>query len=255
MGNEGRLISIDRDKTMLARAAEKLSDPRVSLRQGSYVTMREILDDLGIDRVDGVLVDLGYSSDQIADEQRGFGFASTGPLDMRFDSSNGEPAGELLNSLDQKSIEHILSEFGEERLSRTIAEAIVEQRRQDSVWTAVRLAQLVENVYRRTGMNPSGSHVATQTFQAIRIYVNSELSHVEELLTKTAPSCLKTGGRMVVITFHSLEDRLVKQCFKGNSFWQEATKKPIEPRPTEVRFNPRSRSAKLRVAVYHPTTP
>lgn len=252
LGENGRLIAIDRDESMLGLAAEKLKDGRVTLRRGSYVTLRKILDDLAIDRVDAILVDLGYSSDQIGDAERGFGFSSHGPLDMRYHEAEGLPVWQLLKTLEQQSIEQILVTYGEERLARQIAAAIVEHCRQTEPLTAPALASLVDKAYRQAGVNVSGSHPATQTFQALRIYVNAELEHVETFLSSVVPACLKAGGRMAVITFHSLEDRLVKQAFKNKSRWQEVTKKPLAPRPAEVRFNPRSRSAKLRVAIFDP---
>jgi len=254
IGETGRLIAVDRDATMLARAAEKLNDPRAILKRGSYITLRDILNELSIDRVDAILVDLGYSSDQIADVERGFSFSSSGPLDMRFHVEEGEPVWQILKTIDQAGLEQILTEYGEERFARQISAAIIAVRKHPEPMTAVELTSLIEQVYKQAGVHSSGSNIATQTFQALRIYANAELKHVEQLLTSTAPDCLKVGGRMVVITFHSLEDRLVKQCFKKKQLWQEATKKPIEPRPTEVRFNPRSRSAKIRIATYQPSS-
>jgi 16S rRNA (cytosine1402-N4)-methyltransferase len=246
IGPDGLLIGLDRDASMLARTKAVLDAPNVALIQRSYADLRDALDDLHIDRVDRILVDLGLSSDQLADDIRGFRFDAPGPLDLRFDSQAGQPAWQLLEQCDAAELAGILTDFGEEPHARAIASAIVAQRSRKPVRTAQELAELVEHVAGPRARRDR--HPATRTFQALRIAVNRELDHVQRALTTTFPACLAPGGILAVISFHSLEDRLVKTAFRDRTVWENMTPKPIEPTPAEARFNPRSRSAKLRVA-------
>jgi 16S rRNA (cytosine1402-N4)-methyltransferase len=247
MDPSSRLIGLDRDTSMLARAAQVVAGPQVTLRKTSYAQLGEILDEMGIDQVDRVLLDLGLSSDQLADPDRGFGFDTTGPLDMRFDVSRGKPAAELLQTLEESELERIFREYGEETESARLAQEIVAARkRRQPIRTADELKQLIE---RLIPVSHQKSHPATRIFQALRIAVNRELDQLETFLNDVLPTRLRPGGRALIITFHSLEDRLVKQAFREATLWDTLTRKPIVATPSEVRWNPRSRSAKLRVAV------
>jgi 16S rRNA (cytosine1402-N4)-methyltransferase len=246
IGPAGRLIGLDRDASMLERARNALPDASVTLIHDSYVHLRRVLDGLQVEGVDRILVDLGLSSDQLADAERGFSFDAPGPLDLRFDTSQGEPAWRLLMTWNVDALEQVLREYGEEPLARRIAERLVTQRETLPIRTARDLATLVSQAY---GLKAeSGRHPATRAFQALRIAVNCELDAVETAVNETFPACLNPGGLLAVITFHSLEDRLVKEAFRNRNVWEPVTDKPVAPTPQEVRFNPRSRSAKLRVA-------
>jgi len=250
---DGILIGIDRDPMMLDLARRRLqSSPhfdshRHHLIQGSYVDLPAILEDLQLAHVDRVLADLGLSSDQLADDERGFGFQSTGPLDLRFDPSTGEPAYVLLRQRSAEDLAGIFREFGEERHSRAIAEQIVSQRRQTPVQSVEELVAVVETVV--GNRRPGQSHPATRIFQALRIAVNRELEHVSRFVNDILPECVCSGGRLGIISFHSLEDRIVKNALRRKEFWDLVNKKPITATPAEQRNNPRSRSAKLRVAI------
>jgi 16S rRNA (cytosine1402-N4)-methyltransferase len=249
IGPTGTLIGLDRDESMLARAAGILSAPNCHLRQASYADLPRVLEHLGIEQVDRVLLDLGLSSDQLADAARGFGFEAEGPLDMRFDTSQGRPAWQLLEELDQAALEDILERCGEERYAGRIAARIVERRQSQPVRTAQQLVEAVESSVPGKARREARKHPATRVFQALRIAVNRELEHLEAALHAALPRGLAPVGRLVVITFHSLEDRLVKHAFRDHQRWQELTSKPVSPRPAEQRINPRARSAKLRAAI------
>lgn len=223
-----------------------MSGDNCRLVQSSYADLPDVLRDLAIDTVDRVLVDLGLSSDQLADRSRGFGFAAGGPLDLRFDPSQGQPAGELLQSAGADRLEQIFRDYGEDPNAARIARAIVEQRRREPVRTAEALADLVAATVGRGGR--SGTHPATRVFQALRIAVNEELDHLQRFLDATLPDCLRPGGRAVVITFHSLEDRIVKNAFRDRDRWELVNRKPMTASAAEIRRNPRSRSAKVRAA-------
>jgi 16S rRNA (cytosine1402-N4)-methyltransferase len=205
-----------------------------------------VLVQLEIKSVDGVVLDLGLSSDQLADRSRGFSFWSDGPLDLRFDLLSGEPARRLINRLSVEHLTQLISAYGEERYSRRIAQAIVRQRRERPIETSGELAELI----RRSVPIPRGPQridPATRTFQALRIAVNDELKSLEIALRRI-PGCLRQGARMAVISFHSLEDRRVKEAFSADGRLTVLTRRPIRPDDKEVVENPRSRSAKLRVA-------
>ncbi len=254
IGPTGRLIGLDRDPMMLRHAEQTLRPAastwgNVELRCGSYLKMREVLDELNIPSVDRTLLDLGLSSDQLADSERGFGIRAGGPLDLRFDPTCGIPAWELLERLDEKSMADLFREFGEERFSGPIAKGIVSRRGTRPVRTAEDLVEAVREGVPAAFQREARVHPATRIFQALRIAVNDELDHLRTALSDVLPAALKSAGRAVVITFHSLEDRIVKEVFRNKETWENVTPKPIAASPTEQRINPRSRSAKLRAAI------
>jgi 16S rRNA (cytosine1402-N4)-methyltransferase len=245
VGPNGYVLALDRDPVSLARAEEQLRGQAVKLSQANFRELPAVLDEVGVAAVDGVLLDLGLSSDQLADGQRGFSFAAAGELDMRFNPDEGEPAWRLCERLPADELADLIYEYGEERFSRRIAAAIVEQRRTAPIRTAEDLASLIRRVVPRsrdTHLDP-----ATRTFQALRIAVNDELGALRSAL-ETFPKRVKIGGKLAVISFHSLEDRLVKEAFRADPRWESTTKKPITAADDELHANPRSRSAKLRIA-------
>ncbi len=246
----GRLIGLDRDPMMLGFAAGNLGNsPDVILRQSSYAELDAVLDELQISSVDRILVDLGLSSDQLADRERGFGIKAGGVLDLRFDVRQGRPASELLRTASVQELTDVFREYGEDPNAHRLAHAIVQQRTSTPLTTAQQLAALVE---RNSPGSRGGTHPATRVFQALRIAVNEELHQLQRLLNDVAPRRLAPGGRLVVISFHSLEDRYVKEAFRETERWEPLMKKPVTATPTEERLNPRSRSAKLRAAVRRP---
>ncbi len=245
VGSSGLVVALDRDPAAIEAAEHNLRGLPIKLVQSNYADLPEILKQLEIPAVDGILVDLGLSSDQLGDAARGFSFDVDGPLDLRFNPDEGKAAWRILQTASQQHLADLIYQYGEERYSRRIARAIVGQRRGEPVRTARQLAELVRKCVprgRRQNLDP-----ATRTFQALRIAVNDELKWLEVALRRF-PSCLKPGGRLAVISFHSLEDRLVKQAFRDNPELDVLTKKPIRPSETEISSNPRARSAKLRVA-------
>lgn len=249
IGHTGRLIGLDRDPMMLGHAAKIVSGDNVTLRQSSYVDLPRVLTEIGIPCVDRILLDLGLSSDQLSDASRGFGFSSDGPLDLRFDISSGQPASQIIAEWSATQLAEIFREFGEEPLAQPLAEYLVKRRGTSPIRTGSDLAVAVSEcpAFRRHGS--SDKHPATRVFQALRIAVNRELEHVEQGISFSCHQSLKPGGLLAVITFHSLEDRLVKNEFRNANRWDNLTSKPIVATPQEQRFNPRSRSAKLRVAM------
>lgn len=223
---------------------------RLHLMCGSYCDLSEFLAsqpaDSGMPRTaDAILLDLGLSSDQLQDTERGFSFRTSGPLDLRFDPERGISAAELLKRRSEEDIANLIYQFGEERFSRRIARAIVERRRTQPIETSEELADLVHRCV--PGRVHGRVDSATRTFQALRIAVNGELDHVQRAM-ELLPDCLSPGGRLVIISFHSLEDRIVKHSMRNDPRLRVLTKKPIEADDEEVRTNPRSRSAKLRIA-------
>lgn len=246
VGPSGLVVSLDRDRAALDRTEPRLANLPVRLAQANFADIPEVLDELNIEAVDGVLLDLGLSSDQLADGQRGFSFSSEGPLDLRFDTEEGEPAWRLIDRLSTEHLADLIYYFGEEPHSRRIARAIVERRRQAPIRSAAELAELVRKVVPR---KRHGEKIdpATLTFQALRIAVNEELKSLEIALRRI-PERLRPGGRAAIISFHSLEDRRVKEAFRDDSRYEVLTKKPVRASPEETADNPRSRSAKLRVA-------
>ena len=247
IGQTGRLVGFDRDPMMLAYAEQKLNHPNTELFRASYADAQDYLNRIDIQSVDRVLLDLGLSSDQLIDRQRGFGFDAGGPLDMRFDSSRGTSAADFLQTSGQEEIEAVFKDFGEESFARQIADHICKTRKTKPIKTTEDLEACVRAAIPRSA-NKGSKNPATRVFQALRIAVNDELEHVQRMMTSVLPEILKPGGIAVILTFHSLEDRIVKSAFKGNQTWQVLTKSPIESTPAETRLNPRSRSAKLRTA-------
>ncbi len=248
IGETGRLIGLDRDAMMLKLAEARLNQTNCLLRQASYIEMPRILQELDLGEVDRVLLDLGLSSDQLADESRGFGFEAEGPLDLRFDKTQGQPAWELIANQTEADLIFVLETFGEERFSKAIAQELISRRKTQPVQSAKDLVDAVEKAVPDSAKRAARKHPATRVFQALRIAVNRELEQVETVLNQTLPQVLKPGGRAVVITFHSLEDRIVKDAFRDSIRWQNLTPHPIIATPTEQRINPRSRTAKLRAA-------
>lgn len=242
---DGLVIGLDRDPVAIERCQKSCAGLPVLLVHADFRDLPEVLRDREISCVDGILLDLGMSSDQLADSSRGFSFYADGPLDLRFDPSVGEPAWALLKHINEKSLADMIYRYGEERFSRRIAAAIVRERRTGSLKTARKLAQLIAQVVPRSRANPI--HPATRTFQALRIAVNDELGALERALDRY-PDVLRPGGRFVVISFHSLEDRLVKEAFLHDPRYTALTKKPVTSSDQEIAANPRARSAKLRAA-------
>ncbi|QDS87923.1 Ribosomal RNA small subunit methyltransferase H [Rosistilla ulvae] len=253
----GTLIGLDRDPraiqeygpqwhaSMPATDGEAFS--RIELINDSYHRLPQLMQELEIDAVDGILLDLGLSSDQLNDPSRGFSYQTSGDLDLRFDPTCGESASELLLRLPEKDIADLIYQFGEERCSRRIARRIVERRKERrAVRTADELASLVRGCVPRSKNHRIDP--ATRTFQALRIAVNQELRIVKQAL-EDLPGCLRPGGRFAVISFHSLEDRLVKHAFREADDLEILTRKPILASDRENAENARARSAKLRVAV------
>jgi 16S rRNA (cytosine1402-N4)-methyltransferase len=254
IGSEGTLIGMDRDLMMLEFASkqlslEQLTQPNCHLVHDSYAHLPDALQNRNIAAVDGVLLDLGLSSDQLADDERGFGFASTGPLDLRFDLTSGKSAWKHLEKLDEGALAEIFQEFGEERFADRIAAEIVARRRGRPVRTASDLAEAVVAAIPGSRRGDSRRHPATRVFQALRIAVNNELEQLHAALDHVLYDSLRPGGRAVVISFHSLEDRMVKNAFRDVDRWQTLTTKPVTAAPAEIRLNPRARTAKLRAAI------
>lgn len=245
VGDSGRLIGIDRDPGAVDETSERISASNATLIAANYSDTPEILDALGIDSVNSILLDLGLSSDQLADRDRGFSFQAEGKLDLRFDQMSGDPAWKLINRLGAKHLADLIYQFGEEKLSRRIARRIVKLRHDQKIDTATALAKIVRSCYPRSYQQRTDP--ATRTFQALRIAVNEELKWLGVALERL-PSCLAVGGRIAIISFHSLEDRMVKQAFARSEILKVITSKPIMASEAELDLNPRARSAKLRVA-------
>lgn len=242
---DGRLIGVDRDEAALAAARARLArfGDRVTLVHEEFARLPQVLEGLGVARVDGVVADVGVSSPQLDDPGRGFSFRGEGPLDMRMDRSRGETARELIARLDADALADVLYELGEERRSRAIARSIKEAEARGELETTADLAAAVYRVMRRRGrIDP-----ATRTFQALRIAVNRELDQLRRFV-ETVPDVLQDGAVVAVISFHSLEDRIVKRAFRGDPRLQPLTKKPVRPSEEELARNPRARPAKLRAA-------
>jgi 16S rRNA (cytosine1402-N4)-methyltransferase len=246
----GRLIGLDRDPAMLELARPRLAGLPMTLIHANFDRLRDVLDELGVTTVDAVLADLGFCSDQMDAAERGFSFARAGPLDMRLDPEDGEPASALLHRLNERDLADLIYQYGGERLSRRIARQIVETRKHGGLETTEELAELVRRCVPRPprkGRKRPPIDPATRVFQALRIAVNDELGALDRLLA-ALPRCLNPGGVAAIISFHSLEDRRVKQAFRDRGVWQPLTKKPVEAGADEVQNNPRARSAKLRAA-------
>ena len=248
-GGATRLIGLDRDMTALAMAAETLADwgDRVELVHADYRELPSLLAPRGIDRIAGALADLGVSSMQFDTEGRGFSFRRDEPLDMRMDQTQGATAADLIAGTGEEDLANVIFQYGEERFSRRIARGIVEARRAGRIATTGQLAQIVRRAVPRKGYQRIDP--ATRTFQALRIWVNRELDGLDTFLVD-ASRLLSSGARLAVITFHSLEDRIVKHVFRALAAAGETlrvlTRKPVVPGEAEVARNPRARSAKLR---------
>jgi 16S rRNA (cytosine1402-N4)-methyltransferase len=240
-----RLIGLDQDPTMLERARLALDGPPVTLVHANFDQLTAALASVGVTEIDGLLADLGFASDQVDSAERGLSFQHDGPLDMRLDPTAGETAADLIARLSEYDLADIFYEFGEERHSRRVARKIAEMRRQTPIRTTRQLADLVRScVPREKGRN---FDPATRVFQGLRIAVNDELGSLDRLLAQL-PRVVKPGGRVGIISFHSLEDRRVKHAFQDREVWEAVTRKPVTASDEEVRDNPRARSAKLRVA-------
>lgn len=248
IGNSGRLIGLDRDPYMLGLASQKVVGPNVNLIHSSYAFIGEVLQQTGTGKVDRILLDIGLSSDQLASDDRGFSFNSTGALDLRFDTTQGVPAWQILQQIDLAELYEIMDKYGEEPFARRIAEQIVQQRVQKPIRSARDLANAVESALPSSLSTTARRDPATRVFQALRIAVNQELLQLERVLAGPLADCLVPGGIVVIISFHSLEDRLVKQAFRESATWHNLSPKPVLATPQEQRANPRSRSAKLRAA-------
>lgn len=255
LGPEGKLIGFDRDPEALALARQRLEAlreelgadmPQVVLHDVEFSNAAELLAGL---KVDGLLADFGVSSMQFDQPHRGFSFQAEGPLDMRMNTRAGATAEQVVNQMDENELANLIYEFGEERRSRRIARAIVRAR---PIITTAQLAQVVSAAARPMNQAERRIHPATKTFQALRILVNRELEDLEALLrAEAAPRVLRAGGRLVIISFHSLEDRIVKDALRDGARegrYQVLTKKPVTAEEQEIDRNPRSRSAKLRAA-------
>ena len=250
VGPTGLVIAVDRDPEAIERGARELAGMPIRFAQANYCDIPEVLDALAIDTVNGVLLDVGLSSDQLADETRGFSFDSEGPLDLRFDPTEGEPAWKLVNRMKPDNLADIIYEYGEERYSRRIARRIAAVREKQPIRSSREFAAVVRSAIPRQ-TPPPRIHPATRTFQALRIAVNQELKSLRIALERI-PTRLAPGGRLAVISFHSLEDRLVKQAFRSPQIWDCLTRSPVEASEEELLRNPRSRSAKLRAAQLAP---
>jgi 16S rRNA (cytosine1402-N4)-methyltransferase len=264
VGESGRVVGLDRDRESLARASEELEDfgGRFLPVHADYRDLRGVLEERGIHRVGAILADLGFSSFQMEIPERGFSFTADGPLDMRMDRSQGPTAADLLEEMDEPTLARILREYGEERAARRIARAVTQERARGPLRSTLQLAHVVEKA--AGGRRASRIHPATRTFQALRIAVNRELEGLGEFVEE-ACRLLVPGGRVAFISFHSLEDRIVKQallsqvphclcppglprCVCGRpGIVERTTRKAVRPGAEEVQSNPRSRSARLRV--------
>ncbi len=246
----GRLIGFEWDSQAARIAEEHLAAfagaERVQIVPLSYVELENELARLGVEAVDGLIADLGVSSLQLDTPERGFSFLSDAPLDMRMDRSRQVDAAALLAALSEEQLADLFYYYGEERQARRIARHLAQAREQEPLSTTRQLARLVAAAVPRK-YHPRRVHMATKVFQALRIAVNGELDNIRALLMQ-APAVLRPGGRVAIITFHSLEDRLVKQVFEQHPMLQPLHKKPFEPKSDEIRRNPRARSAKMRVA-------
>lgn len=246
ISSEGRLIGIDRDSEALKMARKRLSDKRIILKKGNFSDMESILSEHGISKVDGILFDLGISMLQLKNPERGFSFISDRRLDMRMDQHQEFSAWDVVNKYPEKELDRIFREFGEEHFAKKISKAIIRWRSKKTIDTCSELAEIVQRVYGRRGR----IHPATKTFQALRIEVNSELDELRAGLDSSL-RLLKKEGRLCIISYHSLEDRIVKHFMADSSktgLLKAIIKKPIMPGPEELRSNPSSRSAKLRGA-------
>ncbi len=241
----GQVIGLDHDQNMIARALPRLSGLPFEAVHARFDMLPEILKSKKIPGVDGLLADLGICSEQLDDGGRGFSFSRPGPLDMRMDQSRGQSASDMVNHYSEYDLADLIFRYGEERFSRKIAKYIVHRRGERRFEDTADLAAVVRRAIPKK--DPSGIHPATRTFQALRIAVNEELAVLEGFLGKL-PEIVKPGGVAVIISFHSLEDRQVKNTFRQSEYWEILTRKPVMAGELEIANNPRSRSARLRAA-------
>lgn len=253
IGSKGRLIGFDKDRSALERTKEALAPylAQVVFVHSDFRYLAAVLQEQEIDQVDGILFDFGVSSYQVLEPERGFSYSCDAPLDMRMDDCSETTAADLVNSLPEKELANIIFRYGEERWSRRIAKFIVKQRERKPVTTTGQLVDIIKAAIPAAARR-KGPHPARRTFQALRIAVNDELTGIEEGIRAGIPF-LRPGGRIVAISFHSLEDRIVKNIFREYAKAPEGvlsilTKKPLVPSQKEIKQNPRSRSAKLRAA-------
>jgi len=263
LGANGQLIALDKD-LMAIEAAHEIKDARFQIVHSGFENLRQVLAELTVEKIDGVLLDLGVSSPQLDDAQRGFSFRFDAPLDMRMDTSRGQTAAQWLAEVEEGLLAEVISDYGEERFARKVARAIITSRQESPITTTRQLSEIIaKNPHsREPGKNP-----ATRTFQAIRIYINRELEELESVLPQCVDS-LKVGGRMSVISFHSLEDRIVKRFMRDMAQGDKLPRnlpiraaeiplgkirligKAIHASAQEIKENARARSAVLRVAEY-----
>ena len=261
LGKTGRLIALDKDPAAIA-AGQQISDARFQLVHSEFEKLAGVLQQLSVGKVDGVLLDLGVSSPQLDEAERGFSFRFDAPLDMRMDSSSGQTAAEWLANVEESFLGEVIHDYGEERFAKQIARALVAARKEQAILTTRQLGEIIAKVVRtrEPGKNP-----ATRTFQAIRIYINRELEELANILPQCV-DCLKPGGRLAVISFHSLEDRIVKRFMRDMAQGDKLpvglpiraadipagkmklVGKPVYAGTEEVAANPRARSAVLRIA-------
>ena len=265
LDNEGHFIGIDQDNNALAVSKERLNGvkPKVTLVKSNFVDVKNVLEELDITGVDGMLIDLGVSSHQLDEPSRGFSYMHDAPLDMRTNQDASYNAYEVVNHMSEEDLYHIIKEYGEERWAKRVAEFIAKERVEKPIETTYELVEIIKKAIPQ-GARKDGPHPAKRTFQAIRIAVNRELEIIEPTINDIVEK-LNVGGRLCIITFHSLEDRIVKQAFKKledpctcpknmpicvcgkKPLVKVVTRKPILPSVEEVEVNPRSRSAKLRI--------
>ena len=265
LGKHGRFIGIDQDEDAIAVSRERLAEygEKVSIVRSNYMRTAEVVHSLGIEKVDGITLDLGVSSFQLDTGERGFSYRMDAPLDMRMDNRAELTAADVVNEYTEQELYHIILDYGEDKFAKNIAKKIVIERKKEPIRTTGRLAEIVSYSIPMK-VKKRGGHPAKRTFQAIRIEVNHELEVLENSISEMI-DLLNTGGRLCIITFHSLEDRIVKQAFRQAQFpctcppdfpvcvcgkkslGKQITRKPILPSEKEIEENPRSKSAKLRV--------
>jgi 16S rRNA (cytosine1402-N4)-methyltransferase len=250
LNSTGQLLCLDADSRNLEFAHQRLNDPQKNIRffHANFAELEEVLSTAGLTQVDGILADLGISTNQLFQSEYGLSFSQSMPLDMRLDPRLEKSAADLVNHLHESDLADVLYNLAQERYSRRIAKKIVEARRLSPIVSTGQLAELVRSAIGHRGGAPQKIDPATRTFLALRMAVNQEMQNLEAFL-KIAPMLLKPDGRLVVISFQSMEDRLVKQAFRSldeSGRFQLLTKKPLCPTAEEIAANPRSRSAKLR---------
>lgn len=263
LNEQGKIIALDRDRQAINAVQEETDDERLILVHENYINIPEVLNKLGVKKVDGMYFDLGFSSPQVDNPRRGFSYHRDGPLDMRMNRQQSLNAEEIVNSFSKAKLAKIIKEYGEENWAERIAEFIVKFREQKKIKTTTRLVEVIKKAIPASARR-KGGHPARRTFQALRIAVNNELEQLKEMLSAVV-SRLVSGGRVAVISFHSLEDRIVKHTFKNMALkcvcppdfpecfcdkeqtLKIITKKPVSASENEIENNKRARSAKLRV--------